>query len=267
MTPPWRVAPEQPVHLKDLDPASTAGGPGDRVATEAAIPALHQQLGALQDRLWAENRQSLLVVLQAMDTGGKDGTIRHVFEGVNPQATRVTSFKQPSTLEGRHDFLWRVHQAAPAAGELGIFNRSHYEDVLVVRVHGLINEKEWRARYELIEAFEAMLRDGGTKVVKLFLHISKDEQRRRLEDRLHEPDKRWKFQADDVKERELWDAYQVAYEEAINATSTMDAPWYVVPADHKWFRNWVVSTILVETLRVLDPKYPKPPDLTTEDIV
>jgi len=250
------------VKLADVDPASTSGAPGDREATEAAIPALHDEFGRLQDRLWAENRRSLLVVLQAMDSGGKDGTVRHVFGGVNPQATRVTAFKQPTPLELRHDFLWRVHQAVPAAGEIGIFNRSHYEDVLVVRVHGLVPEDEWRARYKLINAFEETVHHGGTKLVKLYLHISKDEQRRRLEERLELPDKRWKFRADDLKERALWDDYQAAYEDALNATSTEHAPWYVIPADHKWYRNWAVSRVLIETLRELDPKYPQPPDLS-----
>jgi PPK2 family polyphosphate:nucleotide phosphotransferase len=184
-----------------------------------------------------------------------------VFQGVNPQATRVTSFKQPTPLELRHDFIWRVHQAAPAAGEIGIFNRSHYEEVLAVRVHELVPERTWRARFDLINALEATLQHGGTTVVKLYLHISKDEQRRRLEERLQRPDKRWKFSPADVEERARWDDYRAAYEEAIHRTSTALAPWYVVPANHKWFRNWAVSRILIETLRSLDPKYPEPPDL------
>jgi PPK2 family polyphosphate:nucleotide phosphotransferase len=257
----WRIKPGQAVPLDDIDPASTSGAPGDRETTEATLPALHVELGRLQDRLWAENRRSLLVVLQAMDAGGKDGTIKHVFQGVNPQATRVTSFKQPTPLELRHDFIWRVHQAAPAAGEIGIFNRSHYEEVLAVRVHELVPEKTWRARFDLINALEATLQHGGTTVVKLYLHISKDEQRRRLEERLQRPDKRWKFSPADVEERARWDDYRAAYEEAIHRTSTALAPWYVVPANHKWFRNWAVSRILIETLRSLDPKYPEPPDL------
>jgi PPK2 family polyphosphate:nucleotide phosphotransferase len=263
----WRVKPGQRVRLSEIDPASTAGAPGDRAVTEAALPALHDELGQFQDRLWAENRRSLLVVLQAMDAGGKDGTIKHVFRGVNPQATRVTSFKQPTPVELRHDFLWRVHQAVPAAGEIGIFNRSHYEEVLVVRVHALVPETQWRARYGLINSFEETLHHGNTSIVKLFLHISKDEQRRRLEERLQQPDKRWKFQPADLEERGHWDDYTVAYEDVLHLTSTENAPWYVVPADHKWYRNWVVSRILIQTLRALDPQYPEPMDLTNVHIV
>jgi len=257
----WRVKPGERVRLADIDPGSTAGAPGGRTETSAALPALHVALADLQDRLWAESRRSLLVVLQAMDAGGKDGTIKHVFQGVNPQATRVTSFKQPDAEELKHDFLWRVHRAAPAAGEIGIFNRSHYEDVLAVRVHHLVPDRVWKARFELIDWFERQLVHGGTTLVKLFLHISPEEQRRRLEERLTRPDKRWKFRHSDVEERSHWDQYRVAYEDALTRTSAAHAPWYVVPADHKWYRNWVVSRILVETLRDLDPKYPEPPDL------
>jgi PPK2 family polyphosphate:nucleotide phosphotransferase len=215
------------------------------------------ELGELQDRLWAENRRSLLVVLQAMDTGGKDSTIKHVFSGVNPQATRATAFKQPTPPELRHDFLWRVHLAVPAAGEIGIFNRSHYEDVLIARVHRLVPESVWRPRYELINDFEKTLHHSGTTIVKLFLHISKDEQERRLQKRLHRPDKRWKFSPADLEERSYWDDYHVAYEDALNRTSTAYAPWYVIPANHKWYRNWAVSRILIDTLRALDPRYPE----------
>jgi len=254
----WRVKPDRRVDLAVHDPASTAGAPGERPETEAALPTLLTDLADLQDRLWAESKRSLLVVLQAIDAGGKDGTIKHVFRGVNPQGTRVTSFKEPSHVELAHDFLWRVHQASPRAGEIGIFNRSHYEDVLVARVHALVAERVWKARYELINSFEAMLAHGGTTVVKLFLHISKEEQRKRFEARLNEPAKRWKFQPSDLTEREHWDAYQAAYEDALGKTSTADAPWYVVPADHKWYRNWAVSTILIDTLRRMDPRYPDP---------
>jgi PPK2 family polyphosphate:nucleotide phosphotransferase len=258
----WRVKPASRVRLSELDTASTEGAPGDRQATEASLPALHDELGSFQDRLWAENRRSVLVVLQAMDAGGKDGTIKHVFEGVNPQATRVTSFKQPTDLEARHDFIWRVHRQVPAHGEIGIFNRSHYEDVLVVRVHKLVPESEWKPRYELINSFESLLAHGGTTTVKLFLHISREQQRQRLEKRLDEPDKRWKFRAADLEERAHWDEYQAAYEDMLRMTSTAHAPWYVIPADHKWYRNWAVSHVLIETLREMDPQYPQPPDLS-----
>ena len=257
----WRVKPGRTIRLDDIDPAATSGAPGDRLETEAVFSVLHAELGQLQDRLWAEGRRSLLVVLQALDAGGKDGTIKHVFTGLNPQGTRVSSFKQPTDLEARHDFLWRVHQAVPAAGEIGIFNRSHYEDVLVVRVHQLVPEKEWRARYGLINAFEETLHHGGTTVVKLYLHISEEEQRRRLEERVEQPDKRWKLRATDFAERAHWAEYRSAYEDALNHTSTEHAPWYVVPSDHKWYRNWAVSRILIETLRSMDPRYPTPPDL------
>jgi len=238
-------------------PSSTPGAPGDRETTEAAIPALHEELSELQTRLWAEGRRSLLVVLQALDAGGKDGTIRHAFRSLNPQGTRVTVFKVPTPEELAHDFLWRVHKAVPGTGEVGIFNRSHYEDVLVVRIHELVPEKVWRDRYGLIEGFEETLLHGGTTIVKLFLHISKEEQRRRLQERLARPDKRWKFNRGDLEERAHWDDYQEAYAEALARTSTEAAPWYVVPADRKWYRNWAVISVLVETLRELDPRYPE----------
>jgi PPK2 family polyphosphate:nucleotide phosphotransferase len=252
------VKPGHRVDLDAFDPDSTSGAPGGRAETEAALPALHDELADLQDRLWAEATRSLLVVLQAMDAGGKDGTISHVFRGVNPQGTRVTSFKQPTALESAHDFLWRVHQVTPRAGEIAIFNRSHYEDVLITRVHGLISQATCKARYELIRSFEALLSDGATTVVKLFLHISKEEQRKRFDARLREPTKRWKFQPADLTERERWDDYQVAYADAIAHTATDAASWYVIPANHKWYRNWAVSCTLIDTLRRMDPHYPEP---------
>jgi PPK2 family polyphosphate:nucleotide phosphotransferase len=254
----WKVEPGHRVDLDDYRTESTDGAPGNRTDTEAVLPVLQVELASLQDRLWAESRRSLLVVLQAMDAGGKDGTIKHVFRGVNPQGCRVQSFKEPTHLELAHDFLWRVHRAAPRQGEIGIFNRSHYEDVLITRVHGLIEEKVWRRRYDLINSFEALLSHGGTTVIKLFLHISKAEQRKRFDSRLHEPRKRWKFQPSDLAERERWDAYQEAYADALSATSTEDAPWYVIPADRKWYRNWAVSRVLIETLDRIDPQYPEP---------
>ena len=254
----WRVKPGHRVDLADRDPGSTDGAPGERAETEATIPALLAELADLQDRLWAEASRSLLVVLQALDAGGKDGTIKHVFRGVNPQGVRVTSFKEPTSVELAHDFLWRVHQATPRAGEIGIFNRSHYEDVLITRVHGLVPEATWKARYGLINSFEALLAQGGTTVIKLFLHISKGEQGKRFDQRMNDPDKRWKFRPGDLAEREHWDEYQVAYADALAATSTDASPWYVVPADHKWYRNWAVSRILIETLHEIGPHYPQP---------
>jgi PPK2 family polyphosphate:nucleotide phosphotransferase len=254
----WRVKPGAKVELAEIDPRDTAGAPGDKEEAQGLLSEANERLAGLQERLYAEDGQSLLVVLQAMDAGGKDGTIKHVFNGVNPQGVQVTSFKAPTDEELAHDFLWRVHQRTPAKGTIGIFNRSHYEDVLVVRVHDLVPEKVWKGRYELINAFEAGLAAAGTRIVKLFLHISKDEQAERFRDRLEDPSKNWKFRTGDLKERERWGDYMDAFEEAIGRTSTAVAPWYVVPADRKWMRNWVVSRILIETLEDMDPKYPPP---------
>jgi PPK2 family polyphosphate:nucleotide phosphotransferase len=261
MTDRWLVSPGQKVALDDLDPASTADAPGDRQATEAALVPLQDRLGDLQSRLWAESRRSVLVVLQGPDAAGKDGTISHVFAGINPQGARVASFKEPTGEELAHDFLWRIHRQVPRAGEIGIFNRSHYEDVLVARVDKLVEPSVWRARYGHINAFEHLLTDGGTTVVKFFLHISYEEQGRRLQDRLDRPDKRWKLTRSDLTERGHWHDYVEAYTEAIERTSTEIAPWYVIPADHKWFRNWAVSKVLVGVLESLDPRYPDPPPL------
>jgi PPK2 family polyphosphate:nucleotide phosphotransferase len=254
-----RVAPGAHVDLEKSDPSSSAGAPGDRAKTEAAEPELSARLLELQTRLYAESRRSLLVVLQGIDAAGKDGTIRYVFRGLNPQGVTVTAFKEPTEEERAHDFLWRVHKRTPGAGEIGIFNRSHYEDVLVVRVHKMVPEPVWRARYEQINAFEALLTAGGTTIVKLFLHVSREEQGRRLLERLDEPDKRWKTRPSDFAEREFWDDYQAAYEDMLELTSTEVAPWYVVPADHKWYRNWVVSTLLAQVLEKMGPQYPASP--------
>jgi PPK2 family polyphosphate:nucleotide phosphotransferase len=239
-----------------VDPGSTDGAPGDHDATREAFRDLRDQLAGWQERLYAEDAQSLLMVLQAIDGGGKDSTIKKVFRGVNPQGCRVTSFKVPSDDELDHDILWRVHKAAPAKGEIGIFNRSHYEDVLVVRVHELVPEAVWRARYGVINDFEHGLAAAGTRIVKFFLHISKDEQARRFEKRKADPTKRWKYKPEDEKEREYWADYQAAFSEAIANTSTDEAPWYVIPADHKWYRNWAVAKILVDTLADMNPQYP-----------
>jgi PPK2 family polyphosphate:nucleotide phosphotransferase len=263
----WRVVPHDHWSLAAYDPSSTPGAPGDKATTRAAMGALYDGLREWQGRLWAEGERSLLVVLQALDAGGKDGTIRNLFQGFNPQAATVKSFKAPNPEEAAHDFLWRVHQATPPAGGTALFNRSHYEDVLVVRVHQLVPEHVWRARYDLINGFEALLAHSGTTVVKFVLHISKEEQRRRLQKRLTDPRKRWKFDRDDLEKRAQWDEYQKAYDEALRGTSTATAPWYVIPADHKWYRNWAVTTVLLETLRELDPRYPEPADLGSIEIV
>lgn len=252
----WIVAPGALVTLTDEQAGDTPDAPGDKHDTKKATKELGDDLVELQARLWAEHRRALLVVFQAIDAGGKDGTIRRVFSGVNPAGVRVSSFKRPTAEELDHDFLWRVHGRVPARGEIGIFNRSHYEDVLVTRVHGLVDEATCRRRYEQIRAFEAHLTAEGTTIVKVFLHISKEEQRERLQDRIDSPDERWKMSLADLPERERWDDYAAAFTDAIAATTTDEAPWFVVPADHKWYRDWAVSTIVVDTLRRLDPQYP-----------
>jgi PPK2 family polyphosphate:nucleotide phosphotransferase len=257
----WRVEPGTKVHLDKIDTRSTDGAPGDKAATGESLDDVQSELQGLQERLYAEGKQSLLVVLQAIDAGGKDGTIKHVFEGLNPASCRVVSFKVPSEVERSHDFLWRVHNVAPARGEVVVFNRSHYEDVLVVRVHDLVPEKVWRPRYEMINDFEATLTAAGTRIVKLYLHISKEEQAERFQARLDDPSKRWKFRTADLEERARWDDYVDAFEEALSRTSTATAPWYVIPADRKWYRNWAVNRILVETLEDMDPQYPSAEDL------
>jgi len=217
------------------------------------------RLFQLQEILYAENKRSLLIVLQGMDTSGKDGTIDHVFSGVNPQGCAVVSFKAPSAAELAHDYLWRIHIHAPSRGMLTIFNRSHYESVLVERVHEIVPESVWSRRYGHINDFERLLADEGTVILKFFLHISREEQKRRLEARLNDPDKNWKFDPQDLEERKLWDEYWEAYEDALEKCSTEYGPWYVVPADKKWFRNWVVSDTIVRTLEKMKLKIPRPP--------
>ncbi len=223
---------------------------------EEELEVQRRRIQELQARQYAENKQGLLIVLQAMDTGGKDGAIKHVFSGVNPQGCRVSSFKAPNPEEANHDFLWRYHKSVPARGRIGIFNRSHYEDVLVVRVKNLVPEEVWRERYGLINDLEHNLTLGDISVIKFYLHISKDEQKRRLESRLADPDKRWKFSTNDIKERAYWDAYQEAFEDAIADTSTEHAPWYVVPANKKWYRNLVIARAIADTLETMDPRFP-----------
>ncbi len=220
------------------------------------------ELSELQARLYAEGKQKLLVVFQAMDAGGKDGTTRSVFEGANPQGVEVTSFKRPSEEELAHDFLWRVHKAVPASGMIGVFNRSHYEDVLVVRVHDIVPESIWRPRYEMINDFEKMLTASGTRIIKFFLHISKNEQKQRFQERIDDPAKRWKFDAADLEKRKFWDDYQKAFEDMLESCSTNDCPWYVVPADQNWYRDLVVASVIVETLKEMNPQFPAPPDVT-----
>jgi len=254
----YRVKSGRRVDLAHWGPDDTSAFDGNEEDAQGRLVKLNRQLEDLQELLYAEGKRRLLVVLQAMDTGGKDGTIRHVFEGVNPLGVKVASFKVPTQEELGHDFLWRVHKQTPAKGEIAIFNRSHYEDVLVVRVHQLVPPDVWRGRYAHINDFEQMLAEEGTTILKFFLHISKEEQKKRLQARLDERDKRWKFNVGDLKERRLWSAYMEAYADALGKTSTQWAPWYIVPANHKWYRNLVVCTVIVETLKGLKMRYPEP---------
>jgi PPK2 family polyphosphate:nucleotide phosphotransferase len=251
------VKPGAGVDLSAINPEERGDFAGKKQA-KSALKQLREDLVKLQERFYAWDKRSILLVLQAMDTGGKDGTIEHVMQGTNPQGVEVTSFKVPTAEEMAHDYLWRVHKAIPARRMIGIFNRSHYEDVLVVRVHNLVPETVWRKRYDEINAFEKLLTDNGTTILKFYLHISKDEQARRLQARLDDPDKRWKFSKGDLKERLLWDDYQAAYTDALSLCSTEYAPWYVIPANHKWYRNYVIANVLVETLRNLAPQFPEP---------
>lgn len=226
--------------------------------TEALLQKNCAKLFDLQYRLYAQSRKALLIVLQAPDAGGKDGTIRHVFTAFNPQGCRVISFKVPTSEEARHDYLWRIHKEIPARGDIGIFNRSHYEDVLVPRVHKLVDKKVWERRYDEINRFERYLSDNGVVTVKFFLHISRDEQKKRLEKRVRDPQKNWKISRQDVEERKYWDGYQKAFEAMLNECSTAHAPWYVIPANHKWFRNFAVSQIVREIMEELDLRFPPP---------
>ncbi|MCA8948717.1 MAG: polyphosphate kinase 2 family protein [Planctomycetes bacterium] len=252
----YRVEPGTELSLADHDPRDTSAFAGDKDAAKKRCKKLNERLEELQEALYAEGRQRLLVVLQAMDAGGKDGVLRSVFDGVNPQGVRVACFKKPTPPELARDYLWRVHQHVPANGEIAIWNRSHYEDVLVVRVHGLCPEAHWRRRFDHIVNFERMLHDEGTTIVKLFLHIGKDEQRERLQERIDDPKKRWKWNSGDLDERARWNDYMAAFEEAIARTSTAEAPWYVVPGDRNWYRDLVASEILVAALEGLDIRLP-----------
>ncbi len=248
---------EDDASLDDLPADATPGFKGDDDEARKATDKLRDELIGLQDRLYAQGRHALLIVFQAMDTGGKDGTIRRVFSGVNPAGIRMARFGRPSDNELAHDYLWRVHRHVPARGQIVIFNRSHYEDVLVVRTNELFPEPVWRRRYAHIRGFEQLLADEGTTIVKFYLHIDRDEQRERLQARLDEPDKNWKFDAHDLEQRKLWDEYMAAYADAIRETSRPHAPWYIIPANRKWFRDYAVMSILVDTVRRLDPQYPE----------
>ena len=251
------AAPGKKVKLAKWDPEETLGWEKDH-GMRASLEKATGKLDKLQYLLYAEHKRALLVVLQGLDAAGKDGTIRHVMAGVNPQGCRVTSFKVPSAEEAAHDFLWRIHQAVPPHGDIGIFNRSHYEDVLVVRVHNLVPKEVWSRRYDQINEFESILHEGGVRILKFFLHISKDEQRKRFEQRIDDPDRRWKISEADFQERKYWDDYREAYEDALTRCGTEEAPWFIIPANKKWFRNLAVSHIIVETLEGMKMKFPPP---------
>jgi PPK2 family polyphosphate:nucleotide phosphotransferase len=260
------VEPGTKVKLSDFDPDEKFGYSDDK-KTQAKQAKILDRLDDLQYLFYAVKDRALLVVLQAMDTGGKDGTIRHVMSGMSPQGCQVTSFKSPSSEELAHDFLWRIHKAVPEKGIVGIFNRSQYEDVLVVRVHKLVPKKVWKARYDEINGFEKLLQENKIHVVKFFLHISKDEQKKRLQARLTDPAKSWKISAADFAERKYWDDYVEAYEDALSRCSTEAAPWFIIPSNHKWFRNFAVSKILMETFENFDMQLPQPSmDLTKVDL-
>lgn len=262
----FSVKGEEKIHLKDFP---TQGGDdlNKKKAINEKMPDNIRKMAALQEKLYAQNRHGLLIVLQAMDAAGKDGTIKHVMSGLNPQGTQVTSFKAPSSEELDHDYLWRISKALPRRGEIGIFNRSHYEDVIVARVHDLVSGSQlpqelvtpeiWEKRYRQIRDFERYLGENGIKVVKIFLHISKEEQRERLLERISQPDKNWKFNSGDIDERRYWEQYREAYEHLLNHTSTPEASWYVVPADRKWFARYLVSEIVLDALQGIDPQFPE----------
>jgi PPK2 family polyphosphate:nucleotide phosphotransferase len=253
----YRIKPGAEVKLEDYSADDKSEFDGDKEAANLELIRLGGEMDSLQERLYAESKHAVLFVLQAMDTGGKDGTIRSVFGALNPQGCRVASFKAPNEAERAHDYLWRVHAVAPRRGEVGVFHRSQYEDVLVVRVHNLAPKEVWRKRYDHLNAFEKLLSDEGTTIVKFFLNISKQEQKKRIEERIRDPKKHWKFNPDDLTERALWDEYMKAYEEALSRTSTEWAPWYVIPANHNWYRNLMVARVVCDTLADLHPAYPK----------
>ena len=253
---PWLVKPHTKVRLKDFETSAHAHF---NEQTAAVSLQKHQtQLAKLQEVLYADQKHSVLIVLQGMDTAGKDGAISHIFSGINPQGCEVSSFKVPTPLEARHDFLWRCHSKVPAGGMIGIFNRSHYEQVLSPVVHDVIGAKQARRDLDEINDFEQMLDENGTLVLKFFLHISAEEQTKRLQARLDDPDKHWKFSDADLKERKFWPQYQDAYETILSHTSSKHAPWFVIPSDHKWFRSLAISAILVEAMGTLKLAYPKP---------
>ncbi len=254
----YLVKPGDKIDLNKRDPNDTRSFKGTKEEGKEELLRLNARLEELQEMLYAEHKHKVLIVLQAMDAGGKDGTIRHVFEGVNPQGVKVTSFKVPTSKELDHDYLWRIHKHTPGKGEIVIFNRSHYEDVLVVRVHEFVPKSVWRRRYKHIRDFERILAEEGTTILKFFLHINREEQKERFRARLETPHKQWKFSKGDLEERKLWDNYMSAFQDALSKTSADWAPWYIVPANRKWYRNLVISRIIIEKLESLNMQYPQP---------
>ncbi|MBF0386775.1 MAG: polyphosphate kinase 2 family protein [Candidatus Omnitrophica bacterium] len=261
-----KIGPHAKVKLHDWDPAIDRGFDGSKEDAEKELSALTKELNAYQELLYAEHKHKILVVLQGIDASGKDGVVRHVFGGLNPQGVRVVSFKTPSTKELDHDYLWRIHQEVPAKGEIVVFNRSHYEDVLIVRVHGLVAREVWEKRYEHMRDFERMLTDEGTTVLKFFLWIDQEEQQKRLKERLARPEKRWKLAASDLAERKFWPEYIKAYEDMLSRTSSEDAPWHVIPANKKWYRNLVVARIMLNKFKELKMSYPDPKGLADLEV-
>ena len=255
-----RVAPGSKIRLADIDPSETHGR--DKQSSAGELRKGLDRLTSLQDRLWAEQKHPVLIVLQGIDAAGKDGSVKHVMSAFNPMGCTVTSFKVPTPIELGHDYLWRVHQRVPGKGEIAIFNRSHYEDVLVVRVHDIVPKKVWSKRYDQINAFEELLASTGTTIIKFFLWIDRDEQKARFQDRLDDPAKNWKFKLGDLAERKLWDDYVAAFDDALSRCSTVAAPWYVIPANRNWFRNLAIADIVADTLNDLKPAYPP----ATEDL-
>ncbi|MEO0416553.1 MAG: PPK2 family polyphosphate kinase [Verrucomicrobiota bacterium] len=253
---PFQITPDQPIDLNDFPTRDEALFPVSKSEGKKLFRDYQTQIKELQTRLFAEEKHRLLFVIQAMDTGGKDGTIRDVFDPMAPQGIRVVSFKKPTKEELSHDYLWRIHKHVPSNGQVTVFNRSHYEDIAAVRVRELVPEERWRKRFEHIRNFETMLIDEGTTIIKIFLHISLDEQKERLQARLDEPAKNWKFNEDDLIDRGLWPKHMEAYTDIVNQTSTEESPWYVIPADRKWYRNLVVSQILIDRLEALEMEYP-----------
>ena len=255
----YLVSGKDKIHLKDFDPNDSSEFHGKKKAGEEALIEINKEIETLQEQMFAEGKRRLIVLVQAMDTAGKDGIIRHVFEGVNPSGVRVAAFKAPTAVELSHDYLWRVHAQTPGKGEIVIFNRSHYEDVLVVRVRNLAPKEVWSKRYDHIKNFEKMLTDEGTTILKLFLNIDLQEQAQRFLARVEDPTKTWKFNPGDLEERKLWPQYMEAYEDVLNKTSTDYAPWYVIPSNKKWYRNLLVANILRDTLKGFKMSYPEPP--------